>query len=98
MIRVKSPAFQWYPRDHIADPLVAVMTLEQEGAYRRLLDMCWLEGGLPAEMAVLWQVAKAPNRARFEEDIWPVVQQKFYLRDGRFQHKRLDQERKKQAK
>jgi uncharacterized protein YdaU (DUF1376 family) len=94
----KSPAFQWYPRDYLADPIVIAMTLEQEGAYRRLMDVCWLERGLPSDLGELWRLAKAPSRDRFTRRIWNVVGRKFYLKKGKFQHKRLDRERAKQAK
>ena len=78
----KSPAFQWYPRDYMADALVVSMTLEQEGAYRRLMDVCWLEAGLPTTTEELWRLAKAPSRDRFERFIWPTVGRKFYPRKG----------------
>lgn len=96
--KTKAPAFQWYPRDFLADALVQSMTLEQEGAYRRLMDVCWLEHGLPDDIDQLWRLAKAPNRERFARVIWPLVGRKFQQRRGKLQHKRLDKERAKQAK
>lgn len=96
--RKAAPAYQWYPRDYMADPVVITMTLEQEGAYRRLMDVCWLEHGLPTNLDELWRLAKAPSRDAFTRRIWPVVGRKFQLKKGRFQHKRLDRERAKQAK
>jgi uncharacterized protein YdaU (DUF1376 family) len=94
----KSPAYQWYPRDYMADALVVAMTLEQEGAYRRLMDVCWLEHGLPNDIDQLWRLAKAPSRDRFARRIWPIVGRKFQPRKGKLQHRRLDRERAKQAK
>lgn len=49
----KSPAFQWYPKDYLSSGRVAVMTLEEEGAYRRALDFCWLDGSIPSDPAAL---------------------------------------------
>lgn len=94
----KSPAYQWYPRDYMADPIVITMTLEQEGAYRRLMDVCWLERGLPTNVDELWRIAKAPSRDAFIRRIWNVVGRKFQLKKGKFQHRRLDRERAKQSK
>lgn len=37
----KSPAFQFYPADYLADANVDMMTLEQQGAYVRLLCHAW---------------------------------------------------------
>lgn len=45
----KSPAYQWYPKDILASARVAEMSLAEEGAYRRLLDFCWLNGSIPAD-------------------------------------------------
>jgi uncharacterized protein YdaU (DUF1376 family) len=36
-----SPAFQFYPADYLADPNVDMMTLEQQGAYIRLICHAW---------------------------------------------------------
>lgn len=94
----KSPAYQWYPRDYMSDALVVSMTLEQEGAYRRLLDVCWLEGGLPTDLDKLWRLAKAKSRERFERQIWPIVQKKFAVENSLWKNSRLEIERSKQAK
>ena len=109
MRKDKSPAYQWYPRDYTSDALVVSMTLEQEGAYRRLLDVEWLEGALPNDPAQLWRLAKAPSRAHFERHIWPVIHRKFVARKrfpqacgkvisgGLLINKRLEREREKQT-
>lgn len=46
---IRSPAFQWYPRDILSSARVQQMSLAEEGAYRRLLDYCWLNGSVPAD-------------------------------------------------
>jgi len=109
-VKAKSPAYSWYPRDYTSDALVVSMTLEQEGAYRRLLDVEWLEGGLPDDPDQLWRLAKAPNRVYFEAKIWPTVRKKFVekpralhrvLKDaprGLLINRRLERERAKQNK
>lgn len=45
----KSPAFRWYPKDVLTSQRVALLTLKEEGAYRRALDYCWLNGSLPSD-------------------------------------------------
>lgn len=45
----KSPAFQFYPQDYLASARVAEMTLEEEGAYIRLLCYCWTTGSIPSD-------------------------------------------------
>lgn len=39
----KIPMQQWYPDSHIAD--TANLTLEEQGAYRLLMDHMWIKGG-----------------------------------------------------
>ena len=39
----KIPMQQWYPDTHIAD--TANLTLEEQGAYRLLMDHMWIKGG-----------------------------------------------------
>jgi len=97
-VKVRAPAFQYYPRDFLSDPLVIAMTPEQECAYRRLVDFCWLEGGLPTNLAEIWPLAKARDLDSFAREIWPVVGRKFQRRRDKFHHKRLDRERAHQAK
>lgn len=46
---MKSPAFQFYPADYLADEAVQMMTLEEEGVYIRLLSYCWREGSIPSD-------------------------------------------------
>ncbi len=52
----KSPAFQWYPKDILSSARVQEMSLAEEGAYRRALDFCWLNGSLPADTEKLARV------------------------------------------
>lgn len=46
---MKSPAFQWYPGDYLASQRVQLMSLEEEGAYIRLLCFCWVHGSIPSD-------------------------------------------------
>ena len=91
----RSPAYQWYPKDYQSDADVIAMTLEQEGAYRRLLDACWLECGLPTAPERLWRLAKCRNRQQFDR-LWPAIKGKFFERRGRLYNRRLERERQKQ--
>jgi len=51
-----SPAFQFYPNDWLSSPKIMTMSPAEEGAYIRLLCICWANDGLPDnddELAVL---------------------------------------------
>ena len=43
----RPPAWQWYPRDWFASGAFAAFDLEQQAAYRNLLDRAWLDGDPP---------------------------------------------------
>ena len=100
MAAEKAPAFQWYPKDCLTDPVVVAMSLEAEGAYRRLIDYCWLKGSLPFDLTALAPLAKARGRAHMLK-LWTQMVQKFRETEiegeRRWTHPRLDEERQKQA-
>jgi len=90
----KSPAYQWYPRDFLAD----VLTLEdgEELLYRRLLDYQWLHHEVPSNWS---RMAKAGRMsvARVKQ-CWPAIAHHFpdRTKDGGWQNRRLERERAKQ--
>lgn len=92
----KSPAFQFYPRDFLADARVAVMSCCEVGAYIRLICYCWLEGSLPTDKTKLAKLAGCT-----EEEFgtyWDTLKPCFTLNEDRksYEHKRLMEERQKQ--
>lgn len=89
----KSPAFSFYAKDFLSG--TAKMSLQEVGAYIRLLSYAWEDGGIPAdasERARLMVCAKAQER-----ELWKKVGHKFVLRDGAYVNERLEVERQKQA-
>jgi uncharacterized protein YdaU (DUF1376 family) len=96
MAREKAPAFQWYPKDFLADGPCAAMSCAEVGAYARLLSFCWLEHSLPADDRRLARMAGATVREW--ESVKAAVLERFETgEDGRLRHGRLDVERKAQA-
>lgn len=47
MEKIKFPAMMLYPQDFLSDMNVQSMSLEQLGAYTKLLFVCWIQGELP---------------------------------------------------
>ena len=91
----KAPAFQFYAADYLADENVALMTLEEEGAYTRALAYCWREGSIPADPEKLSRLLKGASAEvvatvvrRFDKMMTPIGE--------RFIHARLELEREKQ--
>jgi uncharacterized protein YdaU (DUF1376 family) len=91
----KSPAFQFYAAEYLADENVVVMTLEEEGAYIRALSYCWREGSIPADNETLARLLKGASNQTLT-----VVRKRFNqcsTNADRLVHSRLEAERKKQA-
>jgi hypothetical protein len=87
-----SPAFQWYPKDALSSIRLSMLTLEEEGAYRRALDFCWLHGSIPADPKLLIRLIGKGCTIEIAEAIIPM----FEVFDGKLYHERLEQERSKQ--
>ncbi len=93
----KPPAFQFYPQDYLASSRVAEMTLEEEGAYIRLLCYCWSIGSIPSDPE---RCAKLAGKGCTIETA-TNVQRAFNERstDGqRLLHDRLEKERENQKR
>lgn len=90
MAKEKAPAYQRYPKDYLSDIKVQAMNLEEEGMYNRLMDYCWCETSLPSDPAILAALCKGSEPT-------PLVLSCFTEIDGELHHKRLDEERGKQA-
>lgn len=57
--------YRWYPEAALASARIGVMSCEEEGAYRRLLDHQWLHGSLPSENSDLARLARlSPQKMR----------------------------------
>ncbi len=70
-MRSPSPAFSFYPKDWLSDATVMAMSLEEQGAYVRLLSIYWLEDGLPSDVTRLARLAGVPLK-RFQR-LWVAV-------------------------
>lgn len=91
----KRPAYQWYPADADSDEVFKLMTYEQEGIYRRLLDHQWIEGSIPSDVESLARLLPKVPRDRFLE-IWPLISSKFRPRNSdRLVNDKLESQRRK---
>jgi uncharacterized protein YdaU (DUF1376 family) len=91
----RSPAFQFYPKDFLTDVHVVSMTLQELGAYIKLLCLCWLERSLPVEPDALARLCRV-SPACFSR-IWPALEPCFTVSEGRLVQPRMEREREKQA-
>ena len=93
----KAPAYQWYPKDYDSDELVKLMTYEEQGIYRKLLDHQWLEGSIPANVDHLAGLLglRGPDAVRFASVMWPRIAVKFHGRGARLTNSRMEREREK---
>lgn len=94
---VKSPAFQFYPKDFLADESVDLMDNRQTGCYIRLLCKCWIEGSIPADITKIAKLCREDPSIMAE--LWTAIRSRFVeLPDqpDRLVNPRLAEERKKQ--
>jgi uncharacterized protein YdaU (DUF1376 family) len=71
MAAERSPCFLWWPKDHATSDCVSVMSLAQEGAYRRLLDHQWLNLSIPADTGKLARICRCTVPEM--EALWPEI-------------------------
>jgi uncharacterized protein YdaU (DUF1376 family) len=87
--RIKRPAYQWNVQDARSDEVFLLMTYEQRGIYRELLDQQWLEGSIPADPSSLAKILRI-SPAKFQK-VWPLISSKFRPRsDSRLVNDRLE--------
>lgn len=79
------------------DEHVAVMTLEERGAYITLLCTCWTECSVPSDTKRLSRLFGATTKKT--KTLWDALSPRFSQPDehGRCTHPRLEKERQKQA-
>lgn len=91
----KSGSYQWFPRDFEADEHVKLMTMQDEGIYRRLLDHQWLHGSIPADLHQIQILLKYIHFTSLLRS-WERVQICFVPLDGapgRLINRRLERQR-----
>lgn len=88
-----SPAFQFYPSDWLSSQRVQLMTLEEEGAYIRLLCYCWNHGSIPNDPEKIARIISKGASTTLATTLATMFQP-----DGdKLVHERLEAEREKQA-
>jgi hypothetical protein len=92
---MKSPAFQWYPTDYLGSQRVQMMSLEQEGAYCRLIWYCWQHGSIPSGAEDAARLIGKGCSVELANSVLGMFQPS--KEPGRLMHDRLEMEREKQA-
>lgn len=91
------PAYQWYPKDALSSARIQRMSLEEEGAYRRLLDYQWLNGSIPEDLGQMARLCKGITKTRMQR-IWDVIKDCFIPCPGGFMNIRLEKVRDDQRR
>lgn len=95
---MKSPAFQFYAAEFLADENVVLMSNQEVGCYIKLMAYCWREGSIPADIAKIAKLCGEDGSAMAQ--LWLSIKQCFVLANGshdRLTHPRLEKEREKQG-
>jgi uncharacterized phage protein (TIGR02220 family) len=91
----KSPAFQFYPADFLADENVIMMSNQEVGCYIKLLCFCWREGSIPNDLNKIARLCGEDSSAMAQ--LWQAVKPCFKETGDRLINPRLDKERVKQG-
>lgn len=94
---MKSPSFQFYPSDWLASQRVQLMSLEEEGAYVRLLCYCWNHGRIPCDPDRLARIIGKGASTTLATTVSTMFQPDAQ-NDGWMIHERLEAEREKQRR
>jgi uncharacterized protein YdaU (DUF1376 family) len=89
----KSPAFSLYAKDFVTG--TSTMSLQEVGAYIRLLCYQWDSGSVPNDAKERSRIIGC-SRSQ-ERELWNRVGKKFLLANDVFLNERLEEERYKQA-
>lgn len=82
------PYYKWYWQDWRSNRAVQRMSYIERGLYRELLDECWSEGGIPADMESLADICGCPVEVL--ANAWQVLGRCFKLVDGCYRNEKLD--------
>jgi uncharacterized protein YdaU (DUF1376 family) len=88
---VSLPYFNLYPRDFEAD--TSHLSLEEDGAYNRLLRLCWMspECSLPDDDAWIMRRMRV-DEATYDRVVRPLISEFFSRKSGRVSNPRLSKE------
>ncbi len=92
---MKSPAFQFYPTDWLGSQRCQMLSLEEEGAYIRLLCFCWQHGSSPADPEQAARLKGKGGSTTLARVVLAMFQQS--SDPTRLVHDRLEAERAKQS-
>jgi uncharacterized protein YdaU (DUF1376 family) len=92
----RTPAYLWYPGDFETDEAVKLMTYEEEGVYRRLLDHQWVHGSIPAQVELIARIVPKIGVPRFRR-IWGALVARFTPHEGRLVNGKLERVRQEIA-
>ena len=88
----KLPYFKWYPSEAEVDDDWRAMTMAQRGLFVTLLNVSWMNNGLPMEDERIARIAGL-SLEDFS-DLWAAVKVKFIERDCRLVNERQEKDRR----
>ncbi|CAB4216076.1 Protein of unknown function DUF1376, partial [uncultured Caudovirales phage] len=94
----KSPAFQFYAAEFLADENVVMMSNQEVGCYIKLMAYCWREGSIPSDIPKIGKLCGEDGLVMAQ--LWLSIGCCFSSAStsDRLIHKRLENEREKQEK
>jgi uncharacterized protein YdaU (DUF1376 family) len=90
MAKEPRPAMPFYGRDFYDDLSVQEMDLAEQGAYLRLIWLCWSEGAIPDDAERIARILKVPETAAFIEKSFGKLRACFDSVDGTLVHGKIE--------
>jgi uncharacterized protein YdaU (DUF1376 family) len=82
------PYYKWFWQDWRANRKAQRMSYIERGLYRELLDECWVEGGIPNDIASLAEICGCPKEVM--ASAWQVLESCFVLLDGVYVNEKME--------
>lgn len=96
---MKKPLPYKWDADHTFKPPIIGFEELVELYYRRAMDACWLNEGLPKDPEKIAPLCRHHSPSEFKKKIWPQIECFFYLdTDGKYQNKSLFIQKKSERK
>jgi uncharacterized protein YdaU (DUF1376 family) len=85
------PFFKWFPADAETDAFYASLSYEALGLYHRMLNLAWINNGLPSDLEELASVIRVERS--FLDKYWPKLSKRWVERDGMLFNSKQEEER-----
>jgi uncharacterized protein YdaU (DUF1376 family) len=93
-----APWYPWYVKDVLNSERVKMLSLAEEGAYRRALDNAWIEGSMPADPSAFARVIGSGCTTKIAKKVIETCFSPMPENESRLVNKKLEKIREEQRR